>query len=147
MLRKSWSFSDGAHWVSSWRRERAETAFEAPSLKRDDDSGLPFEAFSASIDHGSLCLGVRVVIFTKNYHIVQSGIHPSSGLNVVKACNNNVELLIKFLVIVLNRISVRSNFNFRTSFHYKLSSHFSLVLINIMLSDIKIYITNIQIFT
>jgi hypothetical protein len=66
---------------------------------------------------------------------MNSGVHPSSCVHIVKASDNYMELRKERHVKLLNFSCVVIDLHSRTSLHYELSSNLGLVLPHIFLSE------------
>lgn len=67
--------------------------------------------------------GVWLSLLVKLNQVVHGPVEPSSSLNVVQTCDDDVELLVKLFIVVLNGLSQWSDLDSRASLHDKLGCH------------------------
>ena len=63
------------------------------------------------------------------------GVDPAACLNIIKACNDNLELSEEVFVKVLNRVCVRCYGHSLNAVHDELSSDMRLELTNVIASE------------
>ena len=103
VLGKSWCFFDGTEWVSVIGRERVHRALITCCHIGNDYAGLTLEALSATINE-ERCDTLLAISWVIN--LMHHGVDPAACLNIIKACNDNLELSEEVFVKVLNRVCV-----------------------------------------
>mmetsp|Transcript_14802 Transcript_14802/g.43510 ORF Transcript_14802/g.43510 Transcript_14802/m.43510 type:complete len:261 (+) Transcript_14802:575-1357(+) len=102
--------SDGAQGHGHLRREEVERALKARGHAGEDDACVALEALGAPVDHGNHrgqvglhgAVGRAIVVDEGAGH----GVHPAPCFNRVKAKDDELELAVKFRVLVLDLAKV-----------------------------------------
>lgn len=139
VLRNSRSISYGAGWITHGRWYSSHAAFEAPRFKWYNNSWLSLEAFCSSVNERNLSPLNDASIIFEFHHSVDHWVQPSSCFNIIKACNDAMELLVELQVKLLDLRGVRCNFDTRASLHDKLCCYLWFILANIILSKSIFY--------
>ena len=132
VLGKSWCFFDGTEWVSVIRRERVHRALITCCHIGNDHAGLTLEALSATINEERCD---TLLAFGWVINLMHHGVDPAACLNIIKACNDNLELSEEVFVKVLNRVCVWCNGHSLYAVHDELGSDMRLELANVIASE------------
>jgi hypothetical protein len=97
---------ESTDWNGLTGSEHVERAFVAGGDFGDNDTGLPFEAFSAAVYEGLASVRIRPVNKTD-----KGCIDPATGFNGVQAADDTVEGHVKGEVFVLDGTEVRCDVN------------------------------------
>jgi hypothetical protein len=118
---------DRAHWIRRLRRQRPETALEAPSLIRYNNPRLPLEPLGAPVDERLLTRGLGPPLLVELDQLVDHRVHPPARLDVVQARDYHVEITVEGLVEALDHLLVRCDLYSRATRHHEVSCYFRFV--------------------
>ena len=132
VLWKSWCFFDGTERVSVVRWKRVHRAFITCCHIGDDHTSLTLKALSASIykERWDTFLAFGWVVYLMNHWV-----DPTACFNIIKACNNNLELSEEFFVKVLNRVCMGRYGHPLYAIHDELGSYMRLILTNVIAAE------------
>lgn len=109
-------------------------------MEWNNDSRLSGKAFSATVDQPDLCFGLWLALFVEFDELMNRYVHPPSCLDVVEASDDDLEVLIKRAIEILNHFGMVRDFSARYPLHNEFSRDFGLVFVDILLSKQKLSI-------
>ena len=132
VLGKSWCFFDGTERVCVIGWERVHRALITRCHIGNDHAGLTLEALSATINEE--CCDTFLA-FSWVIYLMYHGVDPATCLNIIKACNDNLELTEEFFVEVLYRVCVGRYGHSLYAVHDELSGDMRLILANVIAAE------------
>ena len=147
MLGQSRCFFNSAKWISIIWRQGIHRALVTGCSKRNDDTCLSLEAFSASIDQeaSNTTISFFSCYFFGVIDLMHHGVDPASRLYVIKSSDDDLELPEEIFIKLLYWISVCFNFTPFNTIHDELGRYVRLVLINICAAEQKLSVQVCQV--